>query len=171
MRFSKLLLFVTLLVTSVVVAASFDPPRRKSGLWEIKVSSDHSKGMPALQQCIDEKSDDLMKNEMPGGESLTCSKNEVRKEGDRIISESVCKLNGSTAKTRAVFTGRFDSAYKADIKSTYEPPMQGMREASTAIEGKWLGPCNPGQKPGDVSIPGMPNMNLRDMMKGPPRQP
>ena len=43
--------------------------------------------------------------------------------------------------------------------------MQGMRESSTVIEGKWLGSCNPGQKPADVSIPGMPNMNLKDMMK------
>jgi hypothetical protein len=171
MRFFELFLFVTLFVATVVAAASFDPPKRKSGLWEIKVSSDYSKGMPAMQQCIDEKTDDLMTNEMPGGEKLSCSKNEVRKEGDRIVSESVCKLNGSTAKTRAVFTGRFDSAYKADVKSTYEPPMQGMREASTVIEGKWLGPCNPGQKPGDVSIPGMPNMNLKDMMKGPPKKP
>jgi hypothetical protein len=170
MRFFELFLFVTLLVASVVAAASFDPPKRKSGLWEIRVSSDY-KGMPAMQQCIDEKTDDLMTNEMPGGEKLSCSKNEVRKEGDRIVSESVCKLNGSTAKTRAVFTGRFDSAYKADVKSTYEPPMQGMREASTVIEGKWLGPCNPGQKSGDVSIPGMPNMNLKDMMKGAPKKP
>ena len=171
MRFFDLLLLVTLLIASVVAAASFDVPKRKSGLWEIKVSSDKAQGMPGMQQCIDGKTDDLMANEMPGGEKLSCSKTEVRKEGDRIVSESVCKLNGSTAKTRAVFTGRFDSAYKANVKSTYEPPMQGMREASTVIEGKWLGPCNPGQKPGDVSIPGMPNMNLKDMMKGPPMKP
>jgi hypothetical protein len=58
-------LFVTLFVATVVAAASFDPPKRKSGLWEIKVSSDYSKGMPAMQQCIDEKTDDLLKNEMP----------------------------------------------------------------------------------------------------------
>ena len=45
-----------------------------------------------------------------------------------------------------------------------------MREASTVIEGKWLGSCNPGQKPGDVSIPGMPNMNLKDMMKRPAQE-
>ena len=44
MRF-KSFLFLTLLVASVVVAATFDPPRRKSGLWEIKVSSDYSKAM------------------------------------------------------------------------------------------------------------------------------
>jgi hypothetical protein len=118
-----------------------------------------------VQQCVDEKTDDLLKNEMPGGDKLACSKNDLRKEGDTVVSESVCKLNGSTAKTRAVFTGRFDSAYKADIKSTYEPPMAGMQEASTVIEAKWLGPCQPGQKPGDISMPGIPNMNMKDMMK------
>ena len=101
----------------VASAAAQEMPKRKSGLWEIRVSSDYSKGMPAMQQCTDEKTDDLMTNEMPGGEKLSCSKNEVRKEGDRIVSESLCKLNGSMAKTRAVFTGRFDSAYKADVKS------------------------------------------------------
>ena len=58
-------LFATLLVASVVAAPSFDPPKRKSGLWEIKVSSQYSRGVPAMQQCIDEKTDDLMKNEMP----------------------------------------------------------------------------------------------------------
>jgi hypothetical protein len=112
-----------------------------------------------------------MKSEMPGGDKLSCSKNDIRKEGDTVVNESVCKLNGSTAKTRAVFTGRFDSAYKADIKSVYEPPMAGMREASTVIEAKWLGSCQAGQKPGDLLIPGMPNMNMKDMMKGAPKKP
>ena len=124
-----------------------------------------------MQLCVDEKTDDLMKSEMPGGDKLSCSKNDIRKEGDTVVNESVCKLNGSTAKTRAVFTGRFDSAYKADIKSTYEPPMAGMREASTVIEAKWLGSCQAGQKPGDLLIPGMPNMNMKDMMKGAPKKP
>jgi hypothetical protein len=161
--------FATLLVASVGAAASFDPPKRKSGLWETKVSMDSTKGMPAVQECVDEKTDDLMTTDMPGGEKLSCSKHEMRKEGDRIIIESVCKVNGSTAKSRTVFTGRFDSAYKADVKATYDPPMEGMREASTVIEGKWLGPCKPGQKPGDVSIPGMPD--IKDMMKGPQKRP
>ena len=65
MRFFDLFLFATLLVASVVVAASFDPAKRKSGFWEIKMSSHYSRGVPAMQQCSDEKTDDLMKNEMP----------------------------------------------------------------------------------------------------------
>ena len=45
--------------------------------------------------------------------------------------------------------------------------MQGMREASTVIEGKWSGPCNPGHGVDTRHA----NMNLKDMMKGPPKKP
>ena len=108
-----------------------------------------------IEQCVDQKSDDLMSNKMHE-EKMSCTKSDVHKEGDKIVAESVCKMDGTTATTRAVFTGKFDSAYKADIKSTYEPPMHGMRESSSTIEAKWLGACLPGQKPGDVMMPGMP---------------
>jgi hypothetical protein len=97
-------------------------------------------------------------------DKMSCSKNEVRKEGDKIVTDSVCKVGGSTATTHAVFTGKFDSAYKADIKSTYEPPMHGMRESSSMIEAKWLGACLAGQKPGDVIMPGG-MANMEELMK------
>jgi hypothetical protein len=144
-----------------------DLPKRKSGLWEIKISNSTGKGAQAMQQCIDEKTDDLTKNNMAATEKQSCSKNQMRREGDKLVAESICKFDGSTAKTRAVFTGKFDSAYKADIKSTYEPPLHGMRESSAVIDAKWLGSCKPGQRPGDISIPGMPNINMNDMRKGP----
>ena len=46
MRFFDSFLFVTLLVPSVVAAASFDPPKRKSGLWEIKISIGDTRSGP-----------------------------------------------------------------------------------------------------------------------------
>ncbi len=41
-----------------------------------------------------------------------------------------------------------------------------MREATTKMEAKWLGPCKAGQKPGDVMIQGIPGMNMEELMKG-----
>jgi hypothetical protein len=166
------ILFVALLFANTVAfAASFEAPKRKSGLWEITVSSAQMKSGNTMQQCIDQKSDDLMKQDRPGMEKMSCSKNEMRKEGDKIIGESVCKMSDTTVSTRSVITGRFDSAYKADIKSTYEPPMHGMRESSSVVDAKWLGPCKPGQKPGDISMPGMPEgINLDELMKKMPKQ-
>ena len=58
MRFFDSFLFVTLLVPSVAAAASFDPPKRKSGLWEVKISLGDAKGGPTIQECVDEKTDD-----------------------------------------------------------------------------------------------------------------
>ena len=169
MRYFALL--VVLFAAGAAAAASFDAPKRKSGLWEINILSGQAKGSHAMQQCIDEKTDDLMKKELGENQKPQCSKNEMRKEGDKIIAESVCKVQNSTATTRAVFTGRFDSAYKADIKSTYEPPMSGMKESSSVIEAKWLGPCKAGQKPGDIVMPGMPNINIDEMRKGATKRP
>jgi Protein of unknown function (DUF3617) len=164
-------LFVALFVMSGLAFGAADFPKRKSGLWEIKISNSTGKGAQALQQCIDEKTDDLTKNNMAPTQKQSCSKSEMSKEGDKLVAESICKFDGSAVKTRAVFTGKFDSAYKADIKSTYEPPLRGMRESSAVIDAKWLGSCKPGQKPGDVSIPGMPNMNMNEMRRGPSKQP
>ena len=37
------------------------------------------------------------------------------------------------------------------------------------LEAKWLGPCKPGQKPGDIVMPGLKGaggqMNLQELMK------
>ncbi len=163
-----ILFAAVLTICTAASAASFDPPKRKSGLWEIKVSSTEAGGTHTIQQCVNEKTDELMSNDM---EKMSCSKSTFRNEGDKIVHESVCKIEGSTAKTRSVITGRFDSAYKVDTRSTYEPPMQGMREASSKIDAKWLGVCKTGQKPGDISIPGVPNFDMNELMKNMPRKP
>jgi hypothetical protein len=160
------LLFVALFVMSGLAFGASDFPKRKSGLWEIKISNATGKGAQVMQQCIDEKTDDLTKNNMAATEKQSCSKNEMRREGDKWIAESICKFDGRTMKTRALFTGKFDSDYKADIKSSYEPPLHGMRESSAVIDAKWLGSCKPGQKPGDISMPGMPSINMNEMRKG-----
>jgi hypothetical protein len=154
------------LFAATAFSASFDPPKRKSGLWELKMSSAKSKAPQAIQQCIDEKTDDLMKKQMMDNSQNQCSKNEMHKEGDKIVAEAVCKVQNSTATTRAVFTGKFDSAYKAELKTTYQPPLGDLKEASSNIEAKWLGPCQPGQKPGDIIVPGMPKFNMDEMRKG-----
>jgi hypothetical protein len=106
-----------------------------------------------MQQCIDQSTDDLMKNNMAGMEKPSCSKNEMRRDGDKIVSESVCKVGASTATTRAVLPAISTPAYKADIKSTYEPPLHGMKESTTVIDAKWVGACKPGQKPATCRCP------------------
>jgi hypothetical protein len=161
---SVIILLVLAVGYGVAGAAAADAPKRKSGLWEMKISGGHMPGGMSMQQCVDQKSDDISK--MQEAKS-NCTKNVVRREGEKIVGESVCKIEGTTATTRTVFSGNFDSAFKADSRSTYEPPLRGMRESSSAIEAKWLGPCAAGQKAGDIVMPGMPGgmPNMQELMK------
>jgi hypothetical protein len=159
---------VTALIASTALA--FDPPKRKSGLWEMNMSNSQDKSGRTMQMCVDEKTDQLMARQAAGMGKPTCSKNDMHKEGGKIIGESVCTLGKSTATTRSVFTGKFDSAYRVESKTTYNPPMMGMTENSSVIDAKWTGPCEPGQKPGDMIMPGMGTMNMNEMMKGIPKQ-
>jgi len=140
---------ITLTLSAVLLLSAPAPgaelPKRKSGLWEMKVKVDGGVAMPALQHCVDGAQDDLL-----GESSADCSKREVRKDGERWVADLVCKVEGSTATSRMVITGSFDGAYRVESKTSYEPPYKGVKESSLVQEAKFLGPCKPGQKPGDL---------------------
>ena len=141
------------------------PPRRKSGLWEVTVS--HGPGRSfTMQTCIDQNSDDMWTQPTEAEDQMKCSQPTFQKEGSSWVSESVCNMGESTGTTRAVFTGSFDTSYRVESKSTYSPPLMGMKEATTIIDAKWLSPCKPGQTAGDVIMPGLGTMNMNKMMKG-----
>ncbi len=150
-------------------AHAIDMPKRKSGLWEIKTTMKGQQPVsrPAAQHCIDEKSDDLMRQSGKG--DTQCTQKDMRRDGNRLVIHSVCKFGQTTATSEMVFSGKFDADYRADIHTKYEPPMMGMKEANMLIEAKWTGPCKPGMKPGDIIMPGMPagmpNINMNEIMK------
>ena len=100
-----------------------------------------------------------------------CSVMDVKREaGGRMRIHSVCKVDAkTTATTDAVVSGDFSKSYRSDMTVRYQPPMEGMAEMRMVSQGKWLGPCKPGQKHGDVVMPGMPggNKSLQDMMNDP----
>ena len=147
-------------------ALAADAPKRKSGLWEINTQMEGMPSMGAMQQCIDQNTDDLMQQRAKK-ENPDCSVMDVKPQGNKISIHSVCKFEGTTATTDAMFIGAFDSAYKGDLKTRYNPPMHGVSESKMTLEAKWLGPCKPGQKPGDVIMPNMKGININEMMKDP----
>ena len=136
---------------SLAVSAT-DIPKRKSGLWEIKTTSDAAgTGRPtSMQMCIDQATDDLLRGL---GSTQDCSKNELKRNGDRIQTESVCKVMGTTTVSHGLFQGDFSAAYQGEVTTTYDPPMMGMKQGKTRIEAKWLSACKAGMTPGDMVLP------------------
>jgi uncharacterized protein DUF3617 len=144
-------------------AHAFDFPKRKSGLWEIETSSSAQAGVShKAQMCIDQKSDDALNQMGSGMTKDMCSKSDVRREGGNIVLDSVCKFGTTTATTHSVVTGQFDSAYKVEMQSTYDPPMNGMKQGSAVIHARWISPCKPDQKPGDMILPNGTKINIHD---------
>jgi len=160
-------LLAAILLCPVLATAAQPPsdvPRRKAGLWEQKVTM---AGVPAhattMTMCSDERTDDLVARRGPGSES--CETQSIRRDGKAVVVEAVCREGATTIRTRGVFTGDFSTTYRGEMKSTFDPPMQGMKESTQTIEARYLGPCKPGQKPGDVTVGGMGGMNVNEMMK------
>lgn len=161
------LLLLGLAATSLAGSAfAADPPKRKSGLWEINTHMEGVPGMGPIQQCIDQNTDSLMQQRAQK-EKPDCSVMDTKKQGNKFTMHSVCKFENTTATTDAVFTGAFDSSYKGDMRTRYSPPMHGMSESKMSMEAKWLGPCKAGQKPGDVIMPNMKGINMNEMMNDP----
>src|SRR5437868_9057788 len=113
-RFALVISTIAALATSSAFA--FEAPKRKSGLWEMEINSSNGKGAHKMQMCIDEKTDDVMHQQASGAAKQKCSKTDIRKEGDKIVGDSICTFAQSTATTHSVFTGKFDSNYRVDTK-------------------------------------------------------
>ena len=163
-----------LLLCVAATAGAQDFPKRKSGLWEIKTNATTpgpagaNPGPVVMQMCIDEKTDNAAQQQAGGFSKQNCSKQDVKRSGTTMTVDTVCNLGQTTATTHSVFTGSFDSAYKVDTKSTYDPPLGGMREGGAVIEAKWLGACKADQRPGDMILGNGMKMNMNDFNGAPP---
>lgn len=137
------------------VHAADEKYQRKSGLWELKRTSTRTGDQVRTYQiCVDQASDDALRQLAGGMRSERCETSKVVRQGDKLLVDAVCKgSRTSTETTHAVITGKLDSAYKVESKVTYDPPVRGQTEGSTVVDAKWTGPCKANMKAGDVILP------------------
>jgi hypothetical protein len=62
-------------------------------------------------------------------------------------------------------TGDFNSAYSMVTRTLMDKGPEALRDTTTKIQAKWLGDCRPGQKPGDILMPGGFKLNVKDAEK------
>ena len=168
----KIILMLSVGMMLPVLASAEAPAQRKPGLWEIKMTSPSAGGGApmTMQYCVGPKDDTLTQQHGPGAARQNCTHTQ-RRDGSKVIGESVCKRGGTTTTTRVVMTGDLSSSYHGDVTTTFDPPRRDMKEVHSTIDARWLGACKPGQKPGDVTMSGMPGgVNMSDMMKNMPKQ-
>lgn len=134
-------------------------PRLKSGLWEVKTDMQTKRVgaiAMAVERCIDEKSQRSQWHPEQAGPSQKCSKVRSRRDGDAYVVEADCKRGDSNVKTRAVTTLKGDNAYTTQINFTFDPPYRDQTQQTMLIQGKRLGNCPAGMKPGQTRVRDLP---------------
>ncbi len=153
-----------LLATMLAQAAASGFPQRRPGLWEVRGVGADAAGLPATLHCVGEHTDTAAHHlgRTPGIRGV-CRLGPFVRAGDAWVAESVCREGKTVVSSRKVAVGDFRSQYRIDTVVRYEPPLAGVREEDKdALEAKYLGPCEPGMRPGDMVMPGMGILNLDD---------
>ncbi len=171
------LLVMLALAAAVPLASAQDYPKLKAGQWEISMDAGaRTKDARPVKttMCVDEVSQQQMYASGMGAARETCSRNEFRRDGARYVGYSECKFGDSKVVGRTVMTLAGDTGYHVEVKSTYDPPFMGMKDAQTTLDGKYVGACRDGLVPGDMVMPGGQKVNVRDFGKArtpPPKSP
>lgn len=158
------------LAVALAAAAALAPapadahPKRRAGLWEVRSANSDSLGMPPTRFCVGEQTDSARAHlDRSPGLRGSCSLGEFVRSGEAWVAESVCREGKATVTGRAVATGDFETEYRIDTVVTHAAPgASGRREDREAVVARWLGPCETGQRPGDLVVPGMGTLNMDD---------
>ncbi len=148
-------------------ALAEDLPLRKAGLWEMKVTKvGGSVPEMTMQHCTDPATDREMNNSVSPLAKQICTKQDVVRTATGYVTDSVCSVAGVSMTTHAEIVGDFNSAYTVTSTTRGDKGPGGKPlDAATRIEAKWMGDCKPGQKAGDIVMPGGLKMNVKDAEK------
>jgi hypothetical protein len=151
-------------------AAAPERPHRQPGLWEQHVSVDGLEGVQTTQLCVDKVSDEKLSLFSARAADNHCTTNQMLRKTDGTWAfSSVCNLgSGGKVTSAGVITGDVSRAYTVQVDTTTEgagtPQENGSHHVN--ITAAWQGPCRPGQKGGDLILPGGMKINILAGMKG-----
>ena len=144
-----------------------DLPKRKPGLWEMRmVSPDGKKTSGTIRMCIDAATDAMLTKFATGITGQICTKRDIRVSGSVATIDAVCTVNGSVQTVHSTISFKGSTAYRADARVHSEPPFMGTSDSAATQEGKWIGPCPSDMKPGELILANGTRINLKDIAAG-----
>ena len=149
-------------------AQTLDLPARKAGLWEISMTVEKPKAMPAFtsQMCLDPATDREMMDyglKLAGGK---CRSLTTRRQGQSYVIETDCTVAGIASKSKIVITGDFGSAYTVRAEGMLEggPGAEKAPQSMLMTQvAKWKSADCPGMKPGDMTMGGGIKVNIKQL--------
>jgi hypothetical protein len=140
---------VVTMLGSFASATALELPVQKPGLWQTTMKGEKIPGgSRSYSTCLDVASLAEAKASADAHLKNDCSKSDVRKQGGTWIAESTCTFSGINvvAHTETTFSG--DDAFHTEVTSSSDSPKHGKTTSVMTVDGKYLGDCAAGQKPG-----------------------
>lgn len=153
------------LLAAAGLAQAQEFPKLKAGLWEVTTSAKgDTKGGRMTSMCLDDSVQQEMYKVSTGMMAGMCSKHDIKVAGNKVTTAANCDLGVSKMQSQTVMTLSGNSSYHTEARATFDPPMNGMKDSTTIIDGKHVGACKPGQQPGDMTLPNGQTINIRQVM-------
>jgi hypothetical protein len=172
-----LLLLVSALAAPAMARqkAAVDPraalPARKAGLWEVTVQPHAPAGMGGMRQppqtvrqCTSAKAERVMLLAiLPGQEQCGTFKVVTRagQGGKGYDIVAACKVHDQRVSVSARLRGDLQSVYSGTYRVEYPGAPMGS-SGPVDFQGRWLGACAAGQRPGDMVLPNGIKVNVVD---------
>ncbi|MFN4117192.1 DUF3617 domain-containing protein [Acidovorax sp.] len=148
-------------------------PARKDGLWEVLVRSDDlvlkraGRGTPqpvTVRQCTSAAVEPIMlMSIVPGQED--CHERKVLRRGKGAEAGhdiiTVCYVHDNRVDTQMRLLGDLQSTYHGSFEAKF-PKTPLHNTGRMVFEGRWLGDCAAGQRPGDMLLPNGVTVNVVD---------
>jgi len=150
-------------------------PARKSGLWEVRVRKDDlagprqgpqaSRAPATVLQCTSPEAEPAMLLAVvPGQEDCSAPRVASRRGAGRERTydvSTVCYVHDNRVNARITLSGDLQSAYRGTFDVQYARTPQH-DTGPMVFEGRWLGACQAGQRPGDMVLPNGVTVNVVD---------
>ena len=141
------------MVLSAGSAGAADLPARKAGLWELsKSTADDPRPLPKVFQCTDAATDASLAENAFLAEYLGCSEQSSRRDGDGWVIEATCESEAGPVKHTTRLSGDFQKGYTMAQVATFADLGMTVSQDVTAV---YVGVCDGGLKPGEISVSGM----------------
>jgi hypothetical protein len=153
------------LATAAAQAAGLeDLPKRKPGLWELRmISAEGKQGAMTSRVCIDAATDAALTSFGLGMANQMCSKRDIRVSGNVATFDMVCKIGESQQTSHSTLTYTGNNAYRIEVRSHFDPPFLGQVDSTMTQTARWTGACPADMKPGDLVMANGMRINLKDV--------
>lgn len=172
---------ITRSIATMTIALSFlaysnagadSMPNIRPGMWESTMEIPEEGGTKpqkmTAKQCFGDKESltDLFTKAQKSMQGQ-CGEMKFTSSGSTYMSTVTCDLGISklTLKTKA--SGDFKTQYSFESDTSFNPPFLGQTNHHSTGSARYLGPCEPGTKAGDVITEDGKKININDIGKMP----